>query len=214
MRTIWNLTLIAGLSGAALAGANPTIVLDDFASEPNTQAGGPRTVSSVIFSNPFGQSADFNVDTGFSFDGINGAAIFNSGIGVKQEGRILWDNNGAGLGLNAAALGLLGFELDFLMIDLDFTYIIEVSSADGGLSRFGSFSAGGARTESLSLGEFDVFGDFDATAINSVVIIFNVSDEATASLDFILTEFRAVVPGPGSLALLGLGGLAAVRRRR
>lgn len=214
MRTTCSLILIAGLSGTAIAGINPTIVLDDFASEPNTQAGGPRSVSSNVFDNPFGQPADFLVDTGFSFDGINGAAIFNSGIGVRQEGRILWDNNGAGLGLNAAALGLLGFELDFLMIDQDFTYIIEVSSANGALSRFGSFSAGGSRTESLALGDFDVFGDFDATAVDSVLIIFNVSDEATASLDFIVTEFRAVVPTPGSIAMLGLGGLLAARRRR
>jgi hypothetical protein len=214
MRKALTLTIIAGLTGSAVAGGNPTIVLDDFASEPNTQAGGPRTVSSQIFDNPFGQSGDFNVDTGFSFDGINGAVIFNSGIGVRQEGRILWDNNGAGLGLNAAALGLLGFQLDFLMIDQDFTYIIEVSSAGGALSRFGSFAAGGARTESLSLGDFDLFGDFDATAVDSVVIIFNVSDETTASLDFILTEFRAVVPTPGSMAMLGLGGLLIARRRR
>lgn len=204
---------IAGLAGTAIAGV-PTIVLDDFASDPNDQAGGPRTVSSFIVSNPFGQPADFNVDTGFSFDGVNGAAIFNSGIGVEQEGRIVWDNDGSGLGLDAAALGVIGFELDFLMVDLDFSYIIELSSADGSASRSGTFGAGGARTESLMLADFDAIGGFDASAVDSVSIIFNVSDDATASLDFILTEFRAVVPTPGTVALFGLGGLAAARRRR
>jgi MYXO-CTERM domain-containing protein len=207
------MTLIAGFAGAATAGGL-TIVLDDFDSDPNDEAGGPRAVSSIILSNPFNQPATFEVNTAFSFDGINGAAVFNSGIGVEQEGTILWDNNGAGLGLDAASLGLVGFELDFLMIDQDFTYIVEVSSASGALSTFGSFTAGGARTESLSLGDFDVFGAFDASAVDSVRITFNVSDDPTASLDFILTEFRAVVPTPGSLALLGLGGLLAARRRR
>lgn len=214
MRNTALLTLLAGLTGTAMAGGGLTIVLDDFASEPNNQAGGPRSVSSTVFANPFNQPSTFAVDTGFSFDGINGAAVFNSGIGVEQEGTILWNNNGAGLGLDAASLGIVGFELDFLMIDLDFTYIIEVSSADGALSRFGSFAAGGARTESLSFGDFDLFGNFDASAVDSVRIIFNVSDDPTASLDFILTEFRAVVPTPGSLALLGFGGLLAARRRR
>jgi hypothetical protein len=213
MRHTALLALIAGLSGTATAGGL-TIVLDDFASEPNNQAGGPRAVSTIILSNPFNQPATFAVDTSFSFDGINGAAVFNSGIGVEQEGTILWDNNGAGLGLDAASLGLIGFELDFLMIDQAFTYIIEVSSADGALSRFGSFAAGGARTESLALGDFDVFGTFDASAVDSVRIIFNVSDETTASLDFILTEFRAVVPTPGTVAMLAMGGLLVARRRR
>ncbi len=213
MRHLLLTTLLAGLTGVATAGG-PTIVLDDFDSDPNDEAGGPRSVSTLIVSNPFNQPATFQVDTAFSFDGIGGAAIFNSGIGVEQEGTILWDNDGAGLGLDVASLGIIGFELDFLMIDQDFTYIMEISSADGALSRFASFAAGGARTESIGLGDFDVFGSFDATAVQSVRITFNVSDAPTASLDFILTEFRAVVPTPGSLVLLGLGGLAAVRRRR
>lgn len=214
MRHTLSLLLLAGLTGTAMAGGGLTIVLDDFASDPNNQAGGPRTVSSFVLSNPFNQPSTFAVDTAFSFDAINGAAVFNSGIGVEQEGTILWDNNGAGLGLDAASLGLVGFELDFLMIDLDFTYIIEVSSANGALSRFATFTAGGARTESLALGDFDVFGTFDASAVDSIRIIFNVSDDPTASLDFILTEFRAVVPTPGTVAMLAMGGLLAARRRR
>jgi hypothetical protein len=213
MRHMLLMTLLAGCTGAATAGGL-TIVLDDFDSDPNDEAGGPRSVSSIVLSNPFNQPATFGVDTAFSFNGVNGAAIFNSGIGAEQEGTILWDNNGAGLGLDAASLGLVGFELDFLMVDLDFSYIIEVSSADGSLFEFGSFAAGGERTESLSLTDFDASGNFDASAVDSIRIIFNVSDAPTASLDFILTEFRAVVPAPGSLALLGFGGLVAARRRR
>lgn len=213
MRNMLLTAIVAGSASAAIAGG-PTIVLDNFAADPNDQAGGPRTVSAMIFDNPFGQAADFTVDTGFSFNGINGAAIFNSGVGVKQEGTILWDNNGAGLGLDAAALGVIGFELDFLLVDLDFSFLVELSSADGSASLTGIIGAGGARTESLMLGDFDAFGSFDPTAVDSVRIIFNLSDDATGSLDFILTEFRAVIPAPGAVALLGMGGLLASRRRR
>ena len=40
------------------------------------------------------------------------------------------------------------------------------------------------------------------------------ADGNTASLDFILTEFRANIPSPASVAMLGLGGMIATRRRR
>ncbi len=211
MRNTLLFTLLAGLTGVATAGG-PTIVIDDFDSDPNDAAGGPRSVSTQIFANPFNQAADFTIDTAFSYNGINGAAIFNSGIGVEQEARLLWDNNGAGLGLGIP--GLVGFELDFLMVDLDFSYIIEISSAGGSIYGFGTFAAGGERTESLAIADFGSSGSFDASAIDSISILFNHSDDTTASLDFILTQVRAVVPTPGSAALLGVGAIFAARRRR
>ncbi len=211
MRHTLLMTLLAGMTSAATAGGL-TIVIDDFDSDPNDAAGGPRSVSTQIFANPFNQAANFTVDTAFSFDGINGAAIFNSGIGVEQQATLLWDNNGAGLGLDAS--GLAGFELDFLLVDLDFSYIIEINSAEGSLFSMGSFAAGAARTESLAIAGFESSGTFDASAIDSIRIIFNHSDDTTASLDFILTEVRAVVPTPGSAAVLGIGAIFAVRRRR
>lgn len=204
---------LGAITSAAVAGS-PTLILDDFDADPNDDAGGPRAISTSILSNPFGQTANFDVDTALTFGGDTGAAIFNSGIGVEQEGTIRWDNDGAGLSLDAGALGLTGFELDFALIDQDFDYIIRLGDGSGNtLGASGSWTAGGARTESLALGDFSSSGSFDTSDVDSVEIVFNVRGD-TASLDFILTEFRAVVPTPGSFALLGMGGLVAARRRR
>jgi hypothetical protein len=204
---------LAAFAGTAIAGS-PTLILDDFDADPNDDAGGPRLLSTSIIANPFGQAANFDIDTGLNIGGDIGAAIFNSGIGVEQEGAILWDNNGAGLSLDAGALGLLGFELDFAAIDQDFNYIFRLTDGNGEqLSGSGSFAAGGSRTESIGLGDLSSSGSFDASDVDSVQITFNVRGD-TASLDFILTEFRAVVPSPGAILMLGMGGLLCVRRSR
>jgi hypothetical protein len=209
------LTMIGAMAGAATAGTPLTIVLDGFDADPNDDAGGPRVVSSINVANPFGQSSDFFVDPAFTSGSVTGAAIFNSGIGVQQEGRIDWDNSGAGLNLDAAALGIVGFELDFLLVDQDFSIEVVLGTIDGGTASVNaSILAGGTRTEFISLGDFTIGAGFDATDVDSVRITFNNRAESVASLDFVVTEFRAVVPAPGAMALLGLGGLMAVRRRR
>lgn len=214
MRSLVLMTALAGLTGSALAGTT-SIVLDDFASDPNGLPGGPRSVSSNVLANPFNQGSSFDIDTGFSFNAINGAAIFNSGSGVEQEAEILWNNDGAGLNLDALALGIVGFELDFLFVDQDFTMEITLGT-DGGGSVVASYlvAAGGDRTESVSLADFSFDAGFDATDVDSVRIGFNSEGTTVASLDFITTEFRAVVPAPGAATVLALGGLLAARRRR
>lgn len=206
--------MIAALAGTAVAGG-PTLILDDFDNDPNDDAGGPRDVSSVINADPFGQPATFNVDTGFSFGGDTGAAVFNSGIGVEQEGRILYDNNGSGLNLDAAALGLAGFEFDFLAVDQDFEIQIQLGTDGGGTADFsGTINAGTNFSASFALASFTIGAGFDAADVDSVLLTFNDADGATPSLDFVLTEFRATVPTPGALAMLAVGGLVAAGRRR
>ncbi|MFG0305136.1 MAG: VPLPA-CTERM sorting domain-containing protein [Phycisphaerales bacterium JB040] len=212
--------LIACLTTLLIAPAMhaQTIVLDDFDSNPNDEAGGPRELSSTINFNPYNQSSSFEVLTGFTLDDIAGAVVFNSGIGVEHTGIINWDNNGAGLNLDAAALGLVGFELDFLQIDQMFEIGIL-------LETFGAANASASltskigpalspKTFSFSAGDFSFQENFDLSDVDSVTITFNSESMNTPSLDFILTEFRAVVPSPASAALLGLGGLVATRRRR
>lgn len=205
--------IAAGLTSAATAGTS-TLILDDFDADPNDDAGGPRTVTSTIVDNPFSQPATFNVDSGFSFDGDDGALIFNSGIGVQQEGSIVWDNAGAGLDLDAAALGLVGFEIDFLLIDQSFDMVVELGTNGGGVATYAvTVNPADAGVLSFSLADFSADAGFDTADLDSIQIVFN-AEGGTASLDFIATEFRAVVPAPGALVMLGLGGLVARGRRR
>lgn len=213
MRHAFLLGVIGLTTSVSLAGS--TLILDDFDADPNDDAGGPREIGSAIVSNPFNQPASFDLDTGFSFGGDTGAMFFNSGIGVEQEGRIYWTNNGAGLGLNATALGITGFEFDYLQVDQDFTFrMVLTDSAENDASFEGTVVAGGAQTFVINWGDFTVDAGFDASDIAGIYTTYNPRADQTASLDFVLTEFRAVVPAPGPVAMLGLGGLLAARRRR
>lgn len=210
------LAISTGMAHAGIA----SVVLDDFDSDPNDDLGGVGTYSTIILSNPFNQGADFNLDTGVSIGSDVGSLIFNSGIGVEQQGRIIYNAEGAGLSLDAAGLGVQGFEMDFAMIDQDFYAEIDLFTYDdmgnsvGSASRVIQIGAGMDITTAWNLGDFSVADAFDASDVDEVRLTFNVRNNPTASLDFIATEFRAVVPSPGSAVLLGIGGLMITRRQR
>ncbi len=211
------LALGAGLAHAGIAN---TLILDDFDSDPNDDLGGVASYSTIILSNPFSQGADFSLDTLMSTGGDTGALIFNSGIGVEQIGTIVYNNEGAGLDLDAAGLGVQGFELDFALVDIGFyaqltlyTYD-DMGNAIGSATQLIQISAGMDLMGEWTLADFSVADAFDASDVDEVRLTFNVRNFPTASLDFIATEFRAVVPPPGSAALLGLGGLMIARRGR
>ncbi len=210
------LAISTGMAHAGIA----SVVLDDFDSDPNDDLGGVGTYSTIILSNPFNQGADFNLDTGVSIGSDVGSLIFNSGIGVEQQGSIIYNAEGAGLSLDAAGLGVQGFEMDFAMIDQDFYAEIDLFTYDdmgnsvGSASRVIQIGAGMDITAPWNLGDFSVADAFDASDVDEVRLTFNVRNNPTASLDFIATEFRAVVPSPGSAVLLGIGGLMITRRQR
>lgn len=211
------LALGAGLAHAGIAN---TLILDDFDSDPNDDLGGVASYSTIVLSNPFNQGADFSLDTLMSTGGDTGALIFNSGIGVEQLGTVVYNNEGAGLDLDAAGLGVQGFELDFALVDLDFyaqltlfTYD-DMGNAIGSASQLIQIGAGMDMMGEWTLADFSVADAFDASDVDEVRLTFNVRNFPTASLDFIATEFRAVVPPPGSAALLALGGLMIARRGR
>ena len=213
------LALVLG-AGLAHAGIANTLILDDFDSDPNDDLGGVASYSTIILSNPFNQSADFSLDTLMSTGSDTGALIFNSGIGVEQLGTVVYNNEGAGLDLDAAGLGVQGFELDFALVDLNFfaqltlfTYD-DMGNAIGSATQLIQIGAGTDMTGEWSLADFSVADAFDASNVDEVRLTLNVRNFPTASLDFIATEFRAVVPPPGSVALLGLGGLVIARRGR
>ena len=207
-------------SGSRAHAGIASVVLDDFDSDPNDDLGGVGTYSTIILSNPFNQGADFSLDTALSIGDDVGSLIFNSGIGVEQQGRIIYNDEGAGLGLDAAGLGVQGFEMDFAMVDLDFIAEIDLFTYDdmgnsiGSASRMIQIGAGTDITAAWDLGDFSVADAFDASDVDEVRLTFNVRNNPTASLDFIATEFRAVVPSPGSAVLMGIGGLLITRRQR
>ena len=214
--------VLAAVTGLAQAGASTTLILDDFDADPNDDAGGPGVYSSTMFSDPFSQGGVFNLDTSFDSGSDIGAVFFNSGIGAEQGASISYSNNGAGLDLDGIGLGIEGFDIDFLLSDQDFVANIVLTTFDAGGAAVGDASwavlvSAGASTAHWSFTDFQIInGDFDASNIDDITINFNLADNPTASLDFVATEFRATVavPAPGSLAMLGLGGLVATRRRR
>lgn len=211
---------LAAVCGLAQGGIS-TLILDDFDSDPNDDLGGPGTYDSVIFNNPFDQSSSFTLDTAFNIGGDAGAIFFNSGIGVEQGASIVYDNGGSGLNLDAGGLGLVGFEMDFLNVDLGFMMSIELGNNGDGPSGMAGVASlevfvpsGMNQTASWSLNDFIISPGFDVNDVDTVTLNFNLESDPTASLDFAATEFRAVVPAPGAMALLGLGGLVVSRRRR
>ena len=216
----------AGLAGvfvtalsasSALAG----IVLDDFDADTNTGLAGAGTYSSVIFSNPFNQGSSFSLDTLLDSGSDIGAVIFNSGIGVEQGASISYDNGGDGLNMDFASMGVLGFEMDFLDVDQGFTMGISLGNNGDGPSGLGGVAslavfvpAGMNQTASWTLNDFIISPGFDIQDVDSIIVDFNLEQNPTASLDFIASEFRLIVPTPGTSAILAFGGLAMTRRRR
>lgn len=211
---IGGLFVLATLYGVA----HGDIILDDFDNDPNDGLLGARTLSSVIHDDPFGQGGNTFVDTGFSFGDEAGALIMNSGIGARQRATLRYNQSIDPFDLSDN--GILAF--DFLQVDQDFDIRIVITADSGGKAVIDQFhiSAGGEQTFL-----FDILNDADfvnlgLSDINDIRIVFNeaVLDNDggyahTASLDFVLGGIRAV-PSPGSMALLGLGGLMVSRRRR
>lgn len=205
---------------AGTASAGVTLMLDSYDSVPNGNMLGAGSLSSIVFSNPYNQGSDFTLDTTLNTGADIGALVFNSGIGVEQLGTLSYTQGGVGLDFDAAGQGVQGFEIDFAAVDLDFVSEITLFTYDAMGNEVGNarlsvlVNAGVNLTASWSLADFMVSGDFDASNIDEVQVEFNIRNNPTASLDFIATEFRAVVPSNGPLALLGLGAFMIVRRSR
>ncbi len=208
-------------AGLAHAGIASTLILDDFDSDPNNDAGGPGDYSSVVFNNPFNQGSSFMLETGLDTGSDVGAVVLNSGIGVELGGSVTYSNNGAGLNFDGVASAVDSFELEFAMVDQQFQANIVLTTYDNMGNAIGDarwavlVSAGVDVVATWSFADFIIINDdFDATNIDEITMNLNLEEGAVASLDFIATEFRAVVPPPGSAALLGLGGLMIARRGR
>jgi len=219
--TLGALLAISSACGLAQAGIASAIILDDFDSDPNMGAGGPGVFETSIFDNPFNNSASFTLDTTLNTGDDVGVLNFNSDAGVGQMASITYNNNGAGLDLDAAALNAMAFELGYAFVDQEFFMSLELVSDLGGAE--GTATAdflvpdGPEGVAQFLLGDFELSALFDLTDVDQVKLSFNIDEEPggpVRSLDFVASEFRMIVPSPGAMALLGMGGLVAVRRRR
>ena len=208
-----NTKIIAGLTLLCATQASAGLILDTYDADPDSLSFGPRVLSASLNSDPFNQGGSFGIDTLFVSGADTGAVFFNSGIGAEQEASITYNDNNNGLNYNASSIQ--SFELDFLLVDLSFTANITMSTFGGGEASWDVVVPAGANyTATWSIADFVASGAFDIADVDEIAVNFNVTDRLTASLDFVATEFRAVVPTPGSLMLMGMGGFIAARRSR
>lgn len=145
-----------------------------------------------------------------------GAGVFtfevtNDGEGAINAFNVAFSGNfNQAFGLGAVKVGTTTDGLSFGTPDTYFYNngggILEVSIVEGFTSQTGVFAWGG--------------GDSIADGQTKVVAVFNTSDGIAPTLDSGFGSAGGsdiaigVVPEPGSLALLGLGGLLIARRRR
>jgi hypothetical protein len=119
--------------------------------------------------------------------------------------------------------GSIIFDFDVVATSFGFD-IIDVESATLEHSTL-EFYIGGALAESIDFDEFEAGGSHDNGAIYGNNSINRISEfEVAGGFDRVIFNFGGSmaidniaftsIPAPGSLALLGLGAAAAVRRRR
>ena len=201
----------------AHAGVTPSVVWDDFDTDPNARLGSLAFLSSTIVNDPFAQGGSLTLDTMFDSGADTGAVFFNSGIGVEQEATLTYAHLGSEQSVGSmdfVALGAVSFDMDFLMADQAFDVELNMSSGSGEASMVILVPAGMDSTVSFTLGDLMVSPSFDLSDVNEVTFSFNLASSAVASLDFATTEIRLVVPNSGSMALFSIGGIIMTRRRR
>jgi len=227
-----NLCTVAALSATVAGSAFAQDTLDDFGGDtfimsvPDS-AGGPFTESMLISgdldlidagANLFGDERTFTIDidsgssgtSALSILGVGGVLAFDTGISAGPGDAsfdVVYDDftdvDVTDGGANGAfAVGVLA---------IDHTVDFSVTLDDGVNSGSGTVTASSAGTFLIDLSGAG-FAGVDLTSIDTITFSgTNVSTAADVAIDRI---GFTVIPEPGSLALVGLGGLAMLRRRR
>lgn len=226
-----------GLAGNLETNFNHVLVFLDFA------AGGQNVVSNtnadINFNNLNNNVAGMRFDTGFGADYVidytngiggggpehflNSASMMTDGTGLggfvggglKSDGAISGvDANGVGLTVDSDNSNILGVgnlgdpfdsSPDSVMTGIEMSIDLSSVGWDG--------------SSPVNVAAFVVSGNFDFMSNQVVGGLPDGSGNlgTTSAVDFSQIEglqYVTIVPAPSSLALLGLGGLAAARRRR
>lgn len=166
-------------------------------------------------------------DFGGSFGGMDGGAPYVFGAFILNPGAVYCIGNGLAQGAfadppyhfdgslqdnaveNSAYTAIL---VDALSNVVDAVYV-----SDGGVDDAAN-RAGAAISVSLTVGPDGTFlpaGFARTDAVGGAAILnFNYADQANGTIEGGTPGLNQLIPAPGTVALLGLGGLAATRRRR
>ena len=214
-------------AGALVSAANAAVIIDDFSvpysksitsgSNVDYQSGaflgglGERDVEMRVWSNPLGQSMDLTI-TGRQL------AIVSNGFSLRSKLTLQYDNDGDEAGntganhlLNTSAFGASHFAgndtIQVRMLGNDLPINVKMTLRDGAggvISQIvQSKLGGGAGNVNFNAGAAAML------AARSLTLEF----EAETSGDFAIEEIAAV-PEPATMAALGLGAAAMLRRRR
>jgi hypothetical protein len=210
--------------GIALSSfAFPVIVIDDFTSGsfsysrssvgtssarvPGTMLGGTRWTLSNVTSNPSGSVLNVNVGSG--------AANFVAGDGLVHVSDVRYGYNLSGgladLNVDLTAGGLNGFKISFLENSGNLNLLVQMRRTVGAGAQWGSHAivVGPSASPFDVFVPYSVFGSLNLTDVDQVIFRFtNQPGE-----DYKLGRIEAV-PEPATLAALGLGVAALIRRRR
>lgn len=130
---------------------------------------------------------------------------------------VIYDANGAGLdGVDLTDGGTAtGILFSILYADLPTQYTITVTGSGVG-PLTGTFPSGilePADAQDVYI-DFAAFGGGNFTNVSAIQFDFEPATTGIAGNDLILDSITTGVPEPSSIALLALGGLAMMRRRR
>lgn len=220
---------IAFLATLAVAGSAHAIVIDDFTtgsfsqdlttgswvgSQAGSMLGGERDAGFVVLDNPQSVNVHMEAGSGFYVGAGGSQAMAEFGLDYDGAGDEIDNTAPFEYGPGLTGFGLSASEsvrISFLANDQDLTVNVFALSGQGtGTSSSTTIVAGGQTSPfdvDFSFASFT--GNADLSNIDRLVIVFDTSPSG----DFALSQV-STVPEPASMAILGLGALGLIRRRR